>query len=186
MTEPILGLWAVYLTEYPDEGSALIEARNATEAIRLARIGGYESVGGPWESEPADALTAEEMTPEAMVRRIANEEADAAGTIEGQWLANVVCGQAMEIGRLRAWADEAEAMLRKVAAKSRALRVDAPAVAESLSWLAAVARGLETEHPSPDDRRRLNDAALAYARADAAAALAEAEHLRSLPMEPKP
>jgi len=101
MKEPIQGLWEVYLTEYPDEGSALIEAPDATEAIRIARHTDPEACGGPWEGEPADALTAEAMTPAAMATRIANGEADASGTIEGQWLATVACGQAMEIERLR-------------------------------------------------------------------------------------
>lgn len=102
MTEQILGLWAVYLTEYPDEGSALIEAEDGEDAIGFAceRDDEYGK-GGPWVGERAEDLTAEAMTPEAMARRIANEEADLAGTIGGQWLANVACGQAMEIERLR-------------------------------------------------------------------------------------
>lgn len=107
MSEQILGLWAVYLTEYPDEGSELVEAANGAEAIRLAcKIDmsptSTEFGFGAWGGESEDDLTAEAMTPEAMATRIANEEADLAGTIGGQWLANVACGQAMEIERLRA------------------------------------------------------------------------------------
>jgi len=103
MIELINGLFAVYLKEYPDEGSALIEAEDSDEAIGLAceRDDEYGH-GGPWVGERAEALTAEAMTPEAMVVRVADGEADPAGTIEGQWLANVACGQAMEIERLRA------------------------------------------------------------------------------------